>query len=144
MYPAARVLVRRIRADGTTPLFFLTWAHRDGWPEQDLNGYERMQLQITQGYLGIAQELGVGIAPVGEAWRVARRQQPALDLWQADGSHPNEQGSYLAACVFYATIFRQSPEGLTYIADLPKETAHLLQTIAATVVLKNPKRWNLP
>ncbi|MDQ2999453.1 MAG: hypothetical protein M3R61_20665 [Chloroflexota bacterium] len=127
MYPAARLLVRRIRAGGATPLFFLTWAHRDGWPEYDLNGYEPMQLQITQAYVGIAQELGVRIAPVGQAWRVARRQHPALDLWQADGSHPNEQGTYLAACVFYATLFGQSPEGLTYTADLPKETAHLLQ-----------------
>jgi len=139
MYPAARLLVGRIQATGATPLFFLTWAHRDGWPEHDLNSYERMQFQITQGYVGISQELAVHIAPVGEAWRVARRQQPTLDLWQADGSHPNEQGTYLAACVFYATIFHQSPEELTYTADLPNETAHLLQTIAATVVLKNPK-----
>ncbi len=79
MYPAARLLVRRIRAGGATPLFFLTWAHRDGWPEYDLNGYEPMQLQITQAYVSIAQELGVRIVPVGQAWRVARRQHPALE-----------------------------------------------------------------
>jgi hypothetical protein len=141
MYPAARLLARRIRAGGAAPLFFLTWAHRDGWPEQNLNGYEPMQLQITQGYVGIGQELGMRIAPVGEAWRVARRQHPRLALWQADGSHPNQPGTYLAACVFYATIFQQSPEGLGYTADLPTETAQLLQTIAATVVLKSSK-WS--
>ena len=29
MYPAARLLVSRIKATGATPIFFLTWAHRD-------------------------------------------------------------------------------------------------------------------
>jgi hypothetical protein len=83
------------------------------------------------------------MAPVGEAWLIAKRQHPELELWQGDGSHPSEQGSYLAACVFYAAIFRQSPEGLRYIAHLPKETAKVLQTTAADVVLNKPQQWNL-
>jgi hypothetical protein len=144
MYPAARWLVRQIEQVGATPIFFLTWARRDGWPESGLQGYENMQFQIDQGYLGIAQELSVRVAPVGYAWLIAKRQNPKLDLWQDDSSHPNEQGTYLAACVFYATIFRQSPEGLAYMGHLPKETAQILQTLAATTVLKNPKQWNLP
>jgi hypothetical protein len=143
MYPAVRLLVRQIEDVGATPIFFVTWARRDGWAEQGLSGYEAMQSQITQGYLGIAQELGVPAAPVGEAWLLAARQHPELELWQGDGSHPSEQGTYLAACVFYATIFRQSPEGLRYIAHLPKETAKVLQTTAANVVLNNPQQWNL-
>jgi hypothetical protein len=143
MYPAGRLLVRQVEDLGATPIFFLTWAYRDGWPENGLSGYEAMQTQITRGYLGIAQELGVPMAPVGEAWLIAKRQHPELELWQGDGSHPSEQGTYLAACVFYATIFRQSPEGLRYIAHLPKETAKVLQTTAANVVLNNPQQWNL-
>jgi hypothetical protein len=67
-----------------------------------------------------------------------------LDLWQDDGGHPTEQGTYLAACVFYAVIFHQSPEGLTYLAHLPKEIAQFLQQIAANTVLNNPDQWNLP
>jgi hypothetical protein len=144
MYPAARSLVRQIKAVGATPIFFLTWAHRDGWPKNGLNGYESMQSQIDQGYLVIAQELGVPVAPVGYAWLMTRRHNPQLDLWQSDGSHPSEKGTYLAACVFYATLFRESPEGLTYLAHLPKEIARGLQTIASQTVLENPKQWNLP
>jgi hypothetical protein len=34
MYPAARALVEKIRQTGAQPVFFLTWAHRDGLPEQ--------------------------------------------------------------------------------------------------------------
>lgn len=144
MYPAARLLVRRIKAAGATPLFFLTWAHRDGWPEKGLNSYESMQFQIDRGYLVIAQELAVPVAPVGCAWMTARRSNPRLDLWQQDGSHPSEQGTYLTACVLYAVVFRASPEGLTYQAHVPTEIARGLQTIAADTVLKNPKQWNLP
>ena len=143
MYPAVRLLVRQIEEGGATPILFLTWAHREGWPERGLIGYEATQARITEGYLRIAQELGVSVAPVGDAWLMATNEHPDLELWQGDGSHPTEQGSYLAACVFYATIFRQSPEGLSYRGRLPKKAASVLQSTAANVVLKDPKRWNL-
>ena len=138
MYPAARNLVRDIRNIGATPVFFETWAHRDGLPENGMQNYESMQFQIDNGYLGIAQELNVTLAPVGFAWLMVRRQSPQLDLWQADGSHPTEQGTYLAACVFYSVIFKKSPEGLTFTAQQPVETAQLLQKIAAETVLNVP------
>ena len=144
MYPAARSLVQQVEAVGATPIFFLTWAHRDGWPEEGLPDYDSMQLQIAQGYLGIAKELNVQVAPAGYAWWAARSQYPDLALWQPDGSHPSEEGTYLAACVFYATIFRQSPAGLTYRDNLPGETARLLQTIASATVLTDPQQWYLP
>jgi len=143
MYPAVRSLVSQIEADGARPIFFLTWAQRDGWPENGLPGYEAMQARVSEGYLQIAQELGASVAPVGNSWLMAIKEHPDLELWQGDGSHPTEQGTYLAACVFYATIFRQSPEGLSYNGHLPKKTASMLQTTAASVVLKDPNRWNL-
>lgn len=92
MYPAVRVLVRKIRGAGAMPILFVTWAHRDGWPENGMQTYESMQYQIDNGYLGISQELNLPEAPVGFAWLAARRQTPPLDLWQADGSHPNKEG----------------------------------------------------
>jgi hypothetical protein len=135
MYPAAISLVEKVRETGATPIFFETWAHRDGWKQQGLIDYESMQLEIHRGYMGIAQELKVSVAPVGYTWLQVRRQDPQLDLWQQDGSHPNRVGSYLAACVIYAAIYRQSPEGLKYRADLSSETAQLLQASAAKTVL---------
>jgi hypothetical protein len=143
MYPAARELVRQVRASAAKPVFFLTWAHSDGLPDNGLPGFEPMQVQLDQGYLAIARELNVAVAPAGYAWMIALRQNPALNLWQNDGSHPNEQGTYLAACVIYATIFRQSPEGLNYRANVPEEIALFLQKIAAESVLSNPDQWNI-
>src|SRR5262249_46570037 len=52
-------------------------------------------------------------APVGLAWQAALKARPDFALHVADKSHPNPAGSYLAACVFYATIYGQSPKGLS-------------------------------
>jgi hypothetical protein len=71
MYPAACGLVEKIRQTGAQPIFFLTWAHRDGWPENNLPDYESMQLQINQGYMTIANQLFTPVAPVGYAWLTA-------------------------------------------------------------------------
>jgi hypothetical protein len=144
MYPAARELAGKIRAAGASPIFFMTWAHRDGLPANGLLSYESMQGQIDAGYAAIASELAVPIAPVGAAWWAATWQASGLELWQADGSHPSTQGTYLAACVFYAVIFRQSPVGLSYHSDLSAETARTLQSIAADTVLKDQQEWHLP
>lgn len=138
MYPAARELVQMIKDIGATPIFFVTWAHRDGWSENGMNDYESMQTQINYGYVEIAQELNAPIAPVGEAWLTAVNQYPDLILWQEDGSHPTEQGTYLAACVFYAVIFHESPNGLDYRASLSRENASIIQSIASSTVLNIP------
>ncbi len=138
MYPAARELVQKIEAVGATPIFFVTWAHRDGMPENGMNNFESMQIQINRGYMGIAQELNAPVAPVGSAWLTAIKAHPELELWQADGSHPSEKGTYLAACVFYAVIFHESPDGLTYRAGLSREYARIIQTVVSKTVANVP------
>lgn len=144
MFPAARALAAKVKEFGAIPMLFVTWAHRDGWQKKGLLTYESMQLQIDSGYMAIGQELKARIAPVGYAWLTMRQENPQMVLWQADGLHPNEQGTYLAACVFYAAIFHQSPEGLTYTGNLSKESAGVLQHVAAETVLTNSQKWNLP
>jgi hypothetical protein len=102
-----------------------------------------MQLQINQGYMTIANELITPVAPVGYAWLTAWLQS-LVGFMAGGGSHPTEQGTYLAACVFYAVIFRQSSENNSYQAHLPAAIAHYLQTVATNIVLSNPPQWNLP
>jgi hypothetical protein len=142
MDPAARELVGLVRAAGAEPLFFLTWAHRDGWPESGvLRDYASMQAALDDGYLAVAGEEHAAVAPVGYAWWTLLHTTPTAALWQEDGSHPTVEGTYLAACVFYAAIFKQSPEGLGYRAGLPKAETAAVQTAAAQVVLVDPARW---
>ena len=143
MYPAVRQLDTAIRADGAQPMYFLGWARRDGWPEAGLPDYASMQSAIDDGYLTIATEEHAAVAPVGYAWAALLGQDSPSDLWQADGIHPTTTGTYLAACVFYAAIFKQSPEGLGYHADLSDDAAARVQNVAATAVLADPREWGL-
>jgi hypothetical protein len=59
-------------------------------------------------------EFDLLVALVGLAWQSVLQHEPQLGLWGPDGSHPSPLGSYLAANVFYALIFDESPSGLLY------------------------------
>jgi hypothetical protein len=76
-------------------------------------------------YFDLAKELGAQVAPVGMAWKQALAADPRLALHEPDKSHPNPTGSYLAACVFYATLLDKSPVGLP--GELKKGTRVLVQ-----------------
>ena len=144
MYPAARRLISSIRNRAARPLFYLTWGRRDGWPETGMPTYASMQSAIDDGYLAIAADQQVAIAPVGDAWATMVAGTPRMELWQEDGSHPSEAGTYLAACVFYATIFRESPKGLGYHRNLSAQVAARIQYVAAETVLADPAKWPAP
>ncbi|MCL4264841.1 MAG: hypothetical protein KJ069_16580 [Anaerolineae bacterium] len=137
MYPAARALHQHITVSGGQTVFFLTWARQEGTAVQEIgfNAFNDMQTQLTAGYGQIAQELGVPVAPVGAAWQKTLAAWPQAPLYSADGSHPAKHGTYLAAAVFYALLFQETPEGLHYTAGLPQEDAAFLQRMAAETVL---------
>lgn len=134
MYPAVRTLYEKVHEKGGTVILFMTWGRRDGLPDAGYENFDDMQQQIYTGYMDIAHELGVIVAPVGVAWQNGIKKDSQLPLWGSDGIHPSREGSYLSACVFYATIFGKSPEGLSN-AGLSEEMAQFLQVIAAETVL---------
>jgi hypothetical protein len=91
-------------ARGAVPVFFLTWAAKNA-PED--------QPALTYAYTRAAKDTGSVLAPVGMAWEALRRENPESGLfYEGHGSHPSPAGTYLAACVLYATLFHQSPIGL--------------------------------
>ncbi|MEQ1730772.1 MAG: SGNH/GDSL hydrolase family protein [Vicinamibacterales bacterium] len=101
-HQSVRNFVPRIRMDGATPLLLMTWARRSRPTDQAL---------LTDAYDSIGHELGVTVSPAGIAWQEAHRLWPDLDMHVADGSHPNPTGTYLTACVLYATITGRDPRG---------------------------------
>jgi hypothetical protein len=133
--PFVRVLDREIRVAGGRTMFFVTWGYREGdqrnWPGDT---YAGMQARLTEGYHELAIEVGARVAPVGRAWAEALRRRPGLQLWSHDGRHPGRLGSYLAACVFYATLSGRDPSGSAFTAGLDEGDARLLQDVAGDVV----------
>jgi hypothetical protein len=144
MVPAVHRLDDKIGESGASTVLFITWASRDGLPSAGFEDYAAMQAAIETGYLEAAGEIGAMVAPVGVAWQRALEGHPELALWQTDGIHPSLEGTYLAACVFYASLLGQSPEEASYLAGLPEETARFLQAVAAETVLGDPARWRTP
>lgn len=150
VYPYAEVLVDSIRSNNpcSEPIFFMTWGRENGdqsncmsWPP--VCTYAGMQARLRESYLEMAYTNSAWCAPVGVAWKNTRDSNPAIGLYTPDGSHPNINGSYLAACTFYATIFRKSPVGATFISSLSPTDALVLQQVAANTVLDSIETWNI-
>jgi hypothetical protein len=135
MIPAIVQLVNRIRGNNGIPILFETWGYRDGMKGSGNDDYFSMQQRVITSYEVVAVSYRIVLAPVGSAWQNVRWNHPDIDLWQSDGSHPSRSGTYLAACVFYAVIYGESPEGLSYTAGIPADTAAVLQQAAKTSVL---------
>jgi hypothetical protein len=141
-YPAARALDGLAVANGASTMFFMTWRQRGAPP----SAYDKLKGEPggSFGYVPIAFELDVPVAPVGWAFRSAVAADPNVDLWQ-DAVHANNSGRYLAACVLYAAILRQSPVGNGYRpGSLEPFEALALQQLAHDTVLIDPGQWNIP
>jgi hypothetical protein len=90
-----------------------------------------MQDAITATYADLGIRLAGQVAPVGEAWRTHFGSGSTFALHDADGSHPNLSGSYLAAAVIAATIIDRDPGELTWRGPVDEGTARLLLESAA-------------
>ena len=131
MFPAVRRLAAMARAQGAEPVLYLTWARRDVLAEFGFRDLPHLQAALAEGYLAIGDEIGAAVAPVGPAWLAAAAR--GFDCWLAEGSHPTVTGTYLAACVLYATLFREDPSGLPALPGIGLDEAGGLQAVAASV-----------
>lgn len=88
-------------------------------------------------YVSVGNRVGILVIPVGLAFEEAYRQRPGIHLHKTfDGSHPDLAGTYLAACVVYASLFGKSPVGIPYDYDgkIGKDMAAFLQKVADQTV----------
>ncbi len=149
VFPYAHILDSLVQANDscTQTGFFMTWGRKYGDASNCQNyppvcTYLGMQQQLRGRYLQMGYDNHAVVAPVGAAWQEVIAQNAVFDLFSSDGSHPSLHGSYLAACVFYATIYKRSPAGFSYTAGLPLQEAQLLQNIGGQIVLDSLATWN--
>lgn len=136
MLEYARKFDAAIKSAGAHTVFFLTWA-RYHQPEK--------QRPITRAYNKVAFELAALVAPVGPAFERVLDEHPSIRLHAEDRSHPTAAGTYLAACVFYATLTEASPVGLPATITtasgktitLDRDTAEVLQRAAQAAVARS-------
>ena len=104
-----------------------------------------MQIKIYENTLQYSDDVGFVIAPVGCAWNTVLKEKkyPLHYLHLSDWNHPSLRGSYLMACVIYATIFQQDLSGIDYFAGLPEDEARYFQAVASSTVLDSLELWNI-
>ena len=150
VFPYAEALVDASREanECCMPIFMMTWGREEGdtencdaWPP--VCTYDGQQDLLAQRYVQMAEDNECWTAPVGEAWRYVRENtNDGIDLYAADGSHPSFAGTYLTACVLYAQMYQESPEGSTYSGSLSDDDAQYLQEVAALITLEDQDQWN--
>jgi hypothetical protein len=121
----------------TNVLFYLTWGYKNGYEEiPTMDTYDKMATNIINGYTYISSCYDFPIVPVGVVWKNIRTKFPEINLYDADNQHPNKNGSYLSACTFYASIFKESPEG-AITSTIEGKIASIIQREAGNYVLAN-------
>jgi len=124
--------------------YFMTWGRQNGDPQWDsINTFDKMNQRLRDAYLRIADSANASVSPVGVAWKYIRDNYPNINLYQQDGSHPSLEGSYLAACVFYTSLFHQASTGSTYNPGIDQNTATILQQVGSAIVLDSLNTWKL-
>jgi len=122
----------------------MTWGRQVGDPQWDsINTFDKMNTRLRNAYLRIADSTNASVSPVGVAWKYVRDFYPAINLYAGDGSHPSLEGSYLAACTFYSSLFQKSSVGASYTAGLNPQTCAILQLVASSIVLDSIPTWKL-
>ena len=125
-------------------VYFMTWGRQNGDLQWDsINTFNKMNERLRNAYLRFSDSVQGSVAPVGVAWKYVRDTYPAINLYSSDGSHPSAEGTYLAACTFYASLFRKSPVGASYFGGVNPVTAEILQAAAALCVLDSLGTWHL-
>jgi hypothetical protein len=106
-------------------VLLMTWERPESLPD----GVTTANLAAAYNQAGA--KLGAKVAPAGLAFAGALRERPDLALYSQDG-HPTMYGTYLAACVLYATIFGQCPVGNVFAdRSITPELRDFFQRIAA-------------
>ena len=148
VYPYATRLDSMVHANDTCTqtMFLMTWGHANGDPSNcagypAICTYGGMQKRLRESYMEMALNNHAAVAPVGMAFKLMIDSMYAPWLISSDSSHPVVAGSYLEACVVYASIFHKETRNCSYIAGLTTADAGTLQRVADKVVFDSLTLW---
>lgn len=150
VFPYAKKLDSLITAANpcTETVFYTTWGRKNGDASNcgffpPLCTYQGMDSLLQLRYKMMADSNDAILSPVAQVWRYIRTNYPAIELYNADESHPSLAGSYAAACAFYTVMFRKNPTAITYIGALDSTTAANIRLATKLVAFDNLPNWNV-
>jgi hypothetical protein len=165
MFKYAKLICREAKANGAQSVFFMTWARRSTFGKDGKGKMSKRQFmyevakdgksvivdpkvmsvneRIVKTHRVMADALAAKVAPCGVAFAKAIKAGIAVHSEKEKyGSHPNVNGSYLIACVFYGTIYDRDPEEIPddVFKKVSAKMAAKLQEIAKEAVDEEKKR----
>lgn len=118
-----------IRDAGATPVLYQVWPHVSR--PQDFPA-------VRQSYASAAASVNGILAPAGAAWANSFSANPDVPLYDADGTHANILGAYVAALTIYASIgnvdARTLPAAIPGNPSINAATVRQLQEAVAQTV----------
>lgn len=125
---------------------FMTWGYENGDAQNcptnpSVCTYLGMQNLVTDRYMNMSDMYESEVTPVGEVWKYIRENHPGINLYQSDGSHPSLEGSYLAACCFYTSLYRKDPTLITNDYGLDASTAAIIRNATKQMVYDSLLDW---
>lgn len=132
-------------------VFYRTWARKPGHAvysapgrKSKFDGFDQMDGELGESYASLFKKVAVEnpgkrilLAPVGEAFAMCVKEFPETEIYGRDDYHASPQGSYLAALVFYKTIYGDAPSEAVRVFpsfEIGEETAARLQGVAVRVL----------
>lgn len=150
VYPYARKLDSLVHAYNSCAktVFYMTWGRKNGdagncpvWPP--VCTYNGMDSLLQLRYKIMADDNDAWLSPVAKVWRFLRNNNPGIELYQTDESHPSMAGTYAAALSFYSLLFHKNPELNSFNFTLSAATANAIKSAAKTMVYDSlTQYWN--
>lgn len=139
--------------DCVETVFYRTWGRKNGeitycsvytpYPWPYFCSYASMDSVLKVRYQVMADSNNAIVSPVGSVWNYIRKNNPNIELYQIDESHPSLLGTYAAACTFYAIIFRKNPLNISYNAGLTTVESDVIKNAAKLVAFDSLLAWNV-
>lgn len=131
----AEQLVQAVRLQRALPVMY------PEWPRLTVPETQR----IYDLHVAIAQAQPACVAPIGQAWDLARERHPELRLHASDGNHAEPAGAYLTALMLFAAITGRSPAALPDVAVATGSADQArLRAVAADTLARISARQHCP
>ena len=133
-FKAAKKHINKIKSIGADAALYMIHAYVE--PHKS---YSPTLIRVIEKmYTKAGKDNNALVIPVGLAFENAYNQKPTIKLHKIDGTHPDILGTYLAACVVYASIYKDNPIGISYDYNgaINSEDKLFLQKIAHETVQK--------
>lgn len=120
-HAAVDVHTKALKKDKIEVMLMMTWPYKDK---------PGMTKKLRKEYVKAANRNKIMVSPVGLAFHEVNKNYPDINLYTKDLRHPSPAGTYLAASVLFASIYKKTPEGNSFTFGLDVEKAKTLQKIA--------------